>query len=371
MLDNVGPVSARWPICVLSVALASLAGLGRGAEKPERPSRAPGTKVLDAAACRTKALAAEKARDLPAALEAWERVIDRCVSTEEQRVEARSHIKKLRPKVRRNTDPKKARPWKVLVVIFRHLKFSWKDGGKTVEVHKTVSPADEKKIRRSVESFGKHVFRHSSGRLRIDADVAVVEEPLAKLWGKGRGPFEPAPHLMRWATDPLIKGKQYDTVFAYVKFNGDTGPDVPAPFVAATFASIRDVGGAGYVKVPWRTNYPFPGETDGEMELHEWLHQIDWMFSQVLGYPGELVPTSDAGRFEGSNRPGGDPEYGRKRTETTWMGFYRHIMEDHVTRQMWSEATMRLPPGRPRPGDGLKQAKPGRVTSLKEPDATR
>jgi len=296
-------------------------------------------------------------KEWSASLEAWERVIDRCVSTEEQRVEARTHIKDLRAKVPRNTDPQKARPWKVLVVLFRHLEFSWKDGDKAIEVRKTISPKDEKQIHTSMACFAKHVFQFSSGMLRVDADFAVVDEPVKKLHGSGKGPFCPAPHLLRWATDPLIKGKQYDTVFSYVKFNGDQGPDVPAPFIAATFASIADVGGAGFVNVPWRTNYPLPGETDGEMELHEWLHQIDWMFRHVLHYPDELVPTSDAGRFEGENRPGGDPEYGRRRDETTWIRFYQHIMEDHITRQMWSEATMRPAPGQPRPGDQLKQAK--------------
>jgi len=354
-MSHVGPVSARPLLCVLSVVLFCFGARGRGAEKPEKPSQAEETRVLDAAACRAKALAAEKAQDASAALETWERVIDRCASTEEQRVEARAHIMRLRPKVPRNTDPQKARSWKILVVIFRHLDFSWKDGEKTIQVRKTVGPEDEKKIRTSVESFAKHVFHHSSGMLRIDADIAVVDEPLTKLHGSGKGPFCPAPHLLRWATDPLIKGKHYDTVFSYVKFNGDKGPDVPAPFIAATFASIGDVGGAGFVNVPWRTNYPLPGETDGEMEVHEWLHQIDWMFRHVLHYPDELVPTSDAGRFEGDNRPGGDPEYGRKQTETTWIRFYQHIMEDHITRQMWSEATMRPAPGQPLPGDLLKQ----------------
>ncbi|MBL7223261.1 MAG: hypothetical protein ISS72_05390 [Candidatus Brocadiae bacterium] len=330
--------------CLLGVALVFLAGVGYGAE-------------MDSAACRTKALAAEKARDWPAALGAWERVLDRCVSSEAQRVEARAHIKGLRPKAPRNTERSKALPWKVLVVIFRHLGFSWKDGDKTVKIHKTVSPDDERRIRASFGCFAKHVFHYSSGMLRIDADFAVIEEPLTKLHGSGKGPFCPAPHLVRPFTDRLLKGKQVDTVFCYVKFNGKRGPDVPAPWIAATFASSADVGGAGFVNIPWRTNYPFKGETDGEMELHEWLHQIDWMFRHVLHYPDELVPTSDAGRFEGDNRPGGDPEYGRKRTETTWIRFYQHIMEDHITRQMWSEATMRPKPGQPRPGDALA---PGR-----------
>ena len=331
----------------------------RAAAAPVTPATrtAPRGKTMDAAACRKKALAAERTRDLPAALEAWERIIDRCVSSEKQRIEARAHIAPLRPKVPPNTDSPKAHAWKILVVIFRHLEFSWKDGKKTVEVAKTIGPKDEKKIRGSIDAFGKLVFQYSSGMLRVEPDFAIIDKPLRKLAGGGKGPFAPAPHLVRWATDPLIAKKQYDTVFAYVKFNGDKGPGVPARFVAATYASIPDVGGAGFVTVPWHTNYPFPGETNGEMELHEWLHQIDWMFCHLLHYPDEIVPSSDTGRYEGDNRPAGDQEYGRKRTETTWVRFYQHIMGDHITRRMWSEATMRPAPARPRPGDLVRPPK--------------
>jgi len=314
--------------------------------------------AMDAAECRTRALAAEEARDWGAALAAWERVIDRCPSTEEQRTEARARIKDLRPRVPPNDDPRKARPWKVLAVLFRHLKFSWTNAKQeTVEVHKTISPDDEKKIRRSLECFGGHVSRFSGGMLRMDIDIQVLEEPLTKLHGTGKGAFTPALHLLRPLLEPLIKDRTCDTVMAYVKYNADKGPNVPAPFVAATFASIRELKGAGFIMVPWHTNYPFPGETDGEMELHEWLHQVDWMFAHVLRYPDELVPSSDQGRLEGENRPGGDPEYGRKQGETTWIRFYQHIMEDHVTRRMWSEAAMRLAPGEAPPGDLLKPKK--------------
>jgi hypothetical protein len=72
------------------------------------------------------------------------------------------------------------------------------------------------------------------------------------------------------------------------------------------------------------------------------------MFCHVLHYPDELVPNPDTGRFEGDNRPGSDSEYARKPTESTWMRFYQHIMEDHITRQMWAEAAM--PSRRPSPG---------------------
>jgi len=360
-MSDLGPAPARPFLCLLLTALVSLAVHGGEAEKPAEPAfpfLLATLQVMDPADCRGKALEAEKAEDWPAALTAWERVIDRCPATEEQRAEARAHIKTLRAKVARNADPAKAHPWKVLVVIFRQLDFSWTDKkGNKIEVQKTVSADDEKKIRGSVEAFGQHVFNLSSGMLRVEADIKVVEEPLTKLHPNNNGTFSPAPHLLRPAIEPFIKDKPRDTVIAYVKYNGDKGPNVPAPYVAATFGSIRDVDGAGFIMVPWHTNYPFPGEANGEMELHEWLHQVDWMFANILRYPDAIVPTSDAGRMEGEKRAGGDEEYGRKKSETSWMGFYRHIMEDHITRQMWSEAAMRAPARQPLPGDVLKPKK--------------
>jgi len=354
--------SAHRACCIVGLALLSVVAC---AGEPDKPKDAglflmTGSKILDAAECRTKALDAEKTEDWAAALTAWERVIDRCPSTEAQLPEARAHIRSLRVKVSRNADPEKARPWKVLAVIFRQLDFSWTDAqGKTIEVHKTVSADDEKKIRGSLDAFRQHVLRFSSGMLRLDVDIKVIDEPLTKLAGQkdGKPPFSPAPHLLRPFIDPLIKDQPYDTVMAYVKYNGDQGPAVPAPFVAATFGSIRDVNGAGFIMVPWHTNYPFPGETDGEMELHEWLHQIQWMFGHVLRYPEPVTQNPDGGRMEGDKRPGGDTEYARKKSETTWIRFYQHIMEDHITRQMWSEATMRLPKDQPPPGEMLKPKK--------------
>jgi len=313
------------------------------AETPSFPFLAASTQTLAVADCRARALAAEQAGDKPAALTAWERVIDRCRATEEQRTEARARIRALRPQAPRNTNRALARPWKVLVVIFRRLDFAWTDGRQQrVEVHKLVSPANEQTIRGSVAAFGEHVFELSSGMLRVDADIHVVEAPLTNLHAAAaHGPFSAAPHSVFRAVDPLQQAKPYDTVIAYVKFDADEGPEVPAPFTAATYGSVREFKGAGFITVPWHTNYPYPGEANGEMEVHEWLHQVDWVYAHVLRYPNELVPSSDEGRREGENRPGGDAEYARTAAERGWLRFYRHIMEDHITRQMWAEIRSR------------------------------
>ena len=184
---NLSHVSGCRYCCFVGLALLSLAVAAGEAEKLKAPGAflLTASQRLDPAECRTKALDSEKTEDWAAALALWERVIDRCQSTEDQRVEARSHIKELHAKVARNTDPEKARPWKVLVVIFRKLDFSWTDDkGTRFEVQKTVNEADEKKIRGSIEAFGKHVFHHSSGMLRLDTDIKVVDEHLTKPAGR-------------------------------------------------------------------------------------------------------------------------------------------------------------------------------------------
>jgi len=318
---------------LLAIAASGLALSSAGAAAPEDE------KVLDPAAMRAAALKAEQAKDPPAALDAWERIIDQCDSTEDQRTEARSHIHNLRPQVPRNQDPAAARPWKTLIIIFRHLDFSWTDGkGQARSISSTVTEEDERKIRASIAAFSDHVFRLSGGMLRIDAEFAVVDEPLSKLTPQGAA-FWPAPWNIRETTDRLMAGRRFDSVFVYVKFKEGAGPAVPAPHMGGTFGGDVGPRGAGWTDVPWHASFP----TDGEMELHEWLHQIDWMFSEVLFYPPEVVPSSDAGRHEGDMREGGDPEYARRKDEHNWMRFYEHIMSGHITRRMWREAAMHDP----------------------------
>jgi hypothetical protein len=341
------PAAARPTARPAAPAAARPAAARPAAARPAAPAAAPladdDQKILDPVALRQAALAAEAAGNPAAALDAWERVIDRCDATEDQRTEARARLRALRPQVPRNQDPAAARPWRTLVLIFRRLEFSWTDAqGRPQSIRSTVGPDDEQRIRTSIKAFGDHVFALSSGRLRIDAQVEIVEEPLTRLTPQDKA-YWPAPWNVREVTDRLMKDRPFDSVFCYVKFKEGAGPAVPAPHMGGTFGGDLGPHGAGWTDVPWHATFP----TDGEMELHEWLHQVDWMFSHVLDYPDDLVPTSDAGRMEGDDRPGGDPEYRRKKEERNWMGFYRHIMEDHVTRRMWSEAGMHDPPPTP------------------------
>jgi len=73
-----------------------------------------------------------------------------------------------------------------------------------------------------------------------------------------------------------------------------------------------------------------------EMIIHEWLHCIDCMMVRI-GYRDELVPNPDGGRSVDyvENEPFVDPDYRRPLGETTWYGYYRHIMQEHITPRMW------------------------------------
>jgi hypothetical protein len=295
-----------------------------------------------------------------AALSAYERMLDRAPATLEDCKEAHAAIHKLRDAVPGNNSPAKARKWHVLALLFQHLDFTWADeNGKMHEVHKTIHPEDEQKIRKSLAEFRKHVFKFTSGILDLDITIKTISEPLTKLAGdqNGRPPFSPAPHLVLPAMKDLLKQAHYDTVMAYVKFNGDEGDAVPAPFTAATYGRITEMGDAGYIMVPWHTNYPYPGETDGEMELHEWLHQMQSVFVDVLHYPEVITANPDGGRQEGDNRPGGDYDYFRPAGVTTWIGLYQHMMQEHYTRNMWHEAAIALKHGETPPGEILKSGK--------------
>jgi hypothetical protein len=334
---------------------------GKGGETAPDPSitqaapgawRAPSPMALqDYKTTRQQALAYEASKDVAKAMTAWERVIDRTNCTEEERMEARTHIRALRPKVAPvNKEKSKAQPWSVLVLLFRDVTFTWvTDKGVTNVAHKVFTENDIQKIHKSLKAFGEHVFKLSNGVAAMQIDIQLIEEPFKKIADKRSGYFM-TPGDITPIVRERIKDKTYFTVIAYSKCNEGTGPDIPKPFTAAMYGRIAEFKNAGYMVVPWSTNYPYPGEADGEMETHEWLHQLYDVVQHNLGYPKEVMRSSDDGRNEGDTRATGEKEYRRPKGVTTWIHFYEHLMQEHITRQMWTEMTIDPKPA-DRPGD--------------------
>lgn len=314
--------------------------------------RAPIPMVLqDYHATRQEACTYEEKKDYAKAMTAWERVIDRTDCKEEERREARAHIRALRPHVAPvNTDKSKAKPWPVLVLLFKDVTMTWvTEKGVTNVAHKVMTEKDIQQIHNSLKAFGEHVFKLSSGVATMQVDIELIETPFSK-WADKRSGFCLTPGDIKPLVLGRIKDKKYFTIISYAKCNEGTGPDIPKPFTAAMYGRIAEFNHAGYMVVPWSTNYPYPGETDGEMETHEWLHQLHDVVQHNLGYPKEVMRSSDDGRGEGDTRATGEVEYRRPKGVTTWIHFYEHLMQEHITRQMWTEMTIEPKPAN-RPGD--------------------
>ena len=288
------------------------------------------------------------------ALTHWERVLDRTTGTEKDREVARTRIKELRLKVQINADPALAKQWNVLVLIYKETLWDREENGNTTQIRRVFTESDYEQIGKSLAGFRDVVFEWSSGILLLDFDIEFIEEPITY---RGRS-FPVSPRdvatVFRKVADKT--NKKYNTVIGYVKFQGGEGRDIPRPWTAAMYGRIGELDNAGYMMVPWGPDYPYSGEWFGEMELHEWLHQIDDLVHVNLGYPRGTGVNPDWGRTVDDSRTDGEQEYKRPHDVTTWVYFYKHIMTEHMTRQIWSELTI----------DPNLEVKPGAVIQIGE-----
>ncbi|MDR1483498.1 MAG: hypothetical protein LBT09_01600 [Planctomycetaceae bacterium] len=306
---------------------------------------------------KTQQLAIQSEKDgyISKALTLWERVLDRTTCTEEQRSIARTHIKTLRPRVQKNTDPKKAKGWSVLVVIYKEVKAEIKNAdGNVTNYHKIFTESNLTTIGKELAGFRDLVFEWSDGLVLLNFDVVFVKEPIKNI---SRNNFPIGPREIGTEYKKHSASKKYDTVIAYVKCRGDEGANINVPFTAAIYGRLHELNGAGYMMVPWATNYPYKNELFGEMELHEWLHQVDDIVHHYLGYPRGTTRSPDDGRGVGDNRPNGEEEYKRPKDCRTWSYFYKHLMTEHLTRQIWSELTTKNIPKDEKPGAKIKITK--------------
>ena len=308
---------------------------------------------LDYAQTAKAAAEMEAAGKFAEALTLWERVLDRTTCTEAQRSKVRERVKELRPKVKINTDPAQARKWNVLVLVYKELNGEQKNeqDGTSKDIHQVFTDKDCEQIGKSLAGFRDLVFEWSSGVLLLDFDFVFIEAPITNIPSGRKFPLAPSDIVPEYKK--ATGQKKHDTIIAYVKFKGGDGPALTRPWTAAMYGRITELGNAGYMMVPWGPDYPYRGELFGEMELHEWLHQIDDVVHKALGYPRGTSRSSDDGRTVNDSRTDGEQEYKRS-TETTWTLFYKHLMTEHMTRQIWSELAT------------TSEAKPGAVIKILE-----
>ncbi|MDR1492413.1 MAG: hypothetical protein LBT05_06815 [Planctomycetaceae bacterium] len=332
----------------LKIAGAATQGAAAGNWKAATPPAA-----LDYDETKKLAFKAEADGDAAKALTLWERVLDRTTCREEQRSEARAHVKELRPKVQINADVSQAKKWNVLVLIYKELKADKKNqNGSTISYRQAFIESDLETIGRELAGFRDMVFEWSGGILLPEFDVTFVSEPITNVEIHDGFPIGPAEveKEFKKASDK----KTYNTVISYVKFRDAKGPNLPRPWTAAMYGRLPGLHGAGYMMIPWGDDYPFKREVVGEMELHEWLHQIDDLVHDVLGYPRGTTRSPDDGRGVNDSRQDGEQEYKKPDDCPTWTFFYKHLTTEHLTRQIWSEMTTRR----------IREGKPGAIIQI-------
>jgi hypothetical protein len=307
-------------------------------------ARAQPADLLDPAQEYRLAYEAEKTGDLEAALQHYENLVDSCDIDVATRFAMVANVRRLRPLV--PVDPKKepGNTWRCLVLVYRSIDFEWTDrGGTKHHVVTSMSDDDIAEVRRGMDAFAEHVLNYTSREMRIEYELRIVERTLTELAGDGRFWLGP-----RMAEEDMKDDAHaaYDSVFTYVRFQQDPkageekGDAVPAMFGGGTLGSDIGPKGCGYTNIILTTRSLEPNHRQGEIELHEWLHQIDWMFHALYGYPRGACANPDGGRKD-DGRWGGDPDYKLPSTATTWMPYYHHIMQDHTTRRMWRTASLR------------------------------
>lgn len=294
---------------------------------------------------------AQKSGDPAAALQHFENLIDSCDIDVVMRFAIVDRVRRLRPTV--PVDPKKqpSNTWTCLVLVYENVDFEWTDkagkagkAGKTHHVVTKMTKEDVKEIRSGMDGFARDVLKYTSREMRITYDFKVVERTLKSFVGGGR--FWLGPKQAEKDMDD-VEFAAYDSVFTYVKMQQKAdGPAIPRAFGGGTLGSDIGPKGCGYTNYLVGPRALEPNRRTGEIEVHEWLHQIAWMFMALHGYPRGSCASSDGGRKVGG-RWGGDPDYRLALTEKSWMPFYIHIMQDHITRKMWRNASMRRIPDTP------------------------
>jgi len=283
---------------------------------------------------------AESRQDWEAALRTYEDAYDSKTADEFLRSTLRTKFRELRPKVTPNRDPAQAGTWIVKAYAIRQLDFRWTDADKQARhTQWKMADAEVEAIRASLTAFAERVWDFTSGNLRIDWTLEVIDTPLTRLDGDANAGFWPGPG----SCIPLLtafKSGDADTVMVYAKLR--SGPDEPGTALPIRFAGwASGVTGAtqGATFAGFALGREGGQEAPGERELRQWLHNAKWTMEEHQAYPHGLLASPDGGRDEGEM--GGDYCYRRKPGEQGWMGYYRHLMTEHVTRRMWRELSVR------------------------------
>jgi hypothetical protein len=300
----------------------------RRVDDPARPAWLGGEQLLDSSAQLAQARSLARRGDAELELRAWERLLDRCEAPREARDEAMARAGELRRRVGpAHADPRDAKGWRTLVVVLRRVECDYTDlAGRKQSFAATMGEDDLRGIRLSMESLADHVRQGTGGVRRLDCEWRFVEEPQRRWSGDAKDGFWIAPWDVQDALASAASEAPWESIFVYAKY-AEAGRSLPRAYAGCSYGADLGLGGAGWTHMAWTPD----GRADGEIELHEWLHQADWAFARRCGYPDSFVPDPDESLPHGVRSGGKGIE---------WC---LAAMREDVTRGMWHELSSRDP----------------------------
>ncbi len=318
------------PVAALLLALvpAGPSSGPRSLDALARPAWLGGDQLLDASAQLAEARALARRGDAELELRAWERLLDRCEAPREARSEAMARVGELRRRVGpAHADTRDAKGWRTLVVVLRRVECEYTDlAGRKQSYAATMGEDDLRGIRLSMESLADHVRQGTGGVRRLDCEWRIVDRPQRRWSGDAKDGFWLAPWDVQAELAPLAAEAQYESVFLYAKY-AESGRALPRAYAGCTYGADLGLGGAGWTHMTWTPD----ARADGEIELHEWLHQADWAFARRCGYPDAFVPDPDESLPHGV------------RSGQKGIDWCLAAMREDVTRGMWHELSLRDP----------------------------
>ncbi len=264
---------------------------------------------------------AEREKDWEDALDSWERVLDACPSTPEEREEARRRAAPLREKV---DVPVAPHQWKLLAVLVQRTEVEWTgDDGRDAVLRAELSDENQEQVREALASLEKRVSEWTSGRVQLVWRLELVGETQRQFEPvRGKPPFHSTPGTLGPASEAARRGEQFDSVFVYVKTQEHADGDaLPLREEVQSLDPSQGPQGAFWTDLAIRVQH----DPSGEVELREWLGQVQWRLRNRRGFPKDLLPPLE----------GPDPDFEARPGERSALRYFQHLMRDHVTRRVW------------------------------------
>lgn len=203
--------------------------------------------------------------------------------------------------------------WRAALLVYESIDYVYKyqDGATTRHMNKTMSTEE---LNRGINSFINFAdtlaYRESAGNVTIDYDIIYVDHPLnqmaegfdsgSNLWKYWAAPWELEDDINQYAPQD-----EYDSIFVYYTscdYSYAENPCIPGYGWGLSYPpdTVPETNGAGYSTVHSAPGYwwgdPY-SINDGEVWLHEWIHQVSPFFED-LGYP-QPPSNSDGAELNG------------------------------------------------------------------------